>query len=137
MRSPIIAFSIVAAATVSPTLVSGAPASPNLPNGLAIPNTASASHMQPHAFARQIPSLPETESKDTRHPRTKQHVARVDDSQTAGGNAYSGASSDTNGGTIYNEAGSEDDTITNTGSSKVSMIDIIGNYSHRFFRHCR
>ena len=120
MRSPIIAFSIVAAATVSPTLVSGAPTSPNLAPGA--PNlggisTPEAPPPVPHAkFARQLGAI--TADAAPNRPRTKHH-ARVDDSQTAGGNAFTGGSSDVNGGTIYNEAGSVDDTISNTGSSKL------------------
>lgn len=43
---------------------------------------------------------------------------RAVDNATAGGNAYSGATGNTNGGDITNEAGPTD-TITNTGGSKL------------------
>ncbi|OJT04796.1 hypothetical protein TRAPUB_4590 [Trametes pubescens] len=52
MRSPVIAFSLLAAA-VSPSLVSGAPASPKLDNALAqTENTASMTHV-----VRTVPGL--------------------------------------------------------------------------------
>ncbi|KAI0082206.1 hypothetical protein K474DRAFT_842513 [Panus rudis PR-1116 ss-1] len=94
MRSPIIAFSIVAAAAVSPALVAAAPTSPNLPGvSQSVPNAKSLQHM-----TRQL------DARDSYHT----HQARVDDSGTAGGNAYTGTSSNVNGGDIYNEADSND-----------------------------
>ncbi|CDO70265.1 hypothetical protein BN946_scf184942.g65 [Trametes cinnabarina] len=56
MRSPVIAFSIIAAA-VSPTLVSGAPASPKLDNAIAHTTDAVASH-QIRDVPAGIPAAP-------------------------------------------------------------------------------
>lgn len=122
MRSPIIAFSIVAAAAVSPSLVSAAPASPNLASGLApaVPHT-------PQLATRQLDVV----NGESRAPHTHKQHARVDDSQTAGGNAFTGSSSDVNGGSIYNESEDNTDTITNTASSAYKNVDIL-QHTHCF-----
>lgn len=52
MRSPVIAFSLIAAAAVSPTLVSGAPTSPQLENAIAQTEAAANTH--------QIRAFPDT-----------------------------------------------------------------------------
>lgn len=116
MRSPVIAFSIfAAAAAVSPTLVGAAPTSPNL-NGLAaaqgVPGAAAGAAKAPH-----VPAMVRDLS-DKHNSRKNKHDRRVDDYQTSGGNAYSGASGAVSGGNVINEASSDDDTITNTGASK-------------------
>lgn len=86
MRSPVIAFGLFAAATVSPALVGAAPTPPT-PN---VPTTVPA-NVPPHT-----------------------HVVRAFDSGTAGGNAYTGGTSDTSGGQVVNNGDDgEDDTLTN------------------------
>lgn len=46
---------------------------------------------------------------------------RAVDANTAGGNAYTGASGNTGSGNIYNESNDDDSTITNTDSSEYSV----------------
>ncbi|KAI0336096.1 hypothetical protein GY45DRAFT_578591 [Cubamyces sp. BRFM 1775] len=147
MRSPVIAFSLLAAA-VSPTLVSGAPASPKLDNAIAHTEAAATQAHQIRAVPAGPPSAlgdvpisipgfpsasaPATPSAPSGNPvdRTKAMKAakqqanqqdapvkapampavaakkgkRAGDNGTAGGNAYSGAASDSSGGDVVNEA---------------------------------
>ncbi|KAI0803088.1 hypothetical protein BC629DRAFT_95384 [Irpex lacteus] len=129
MRSPVIAFGIFAAAAVSPTLVSAAPASPRINEVSSVPHVAAAdvSGLHPPHSRRdpQLPSLPLDESgshaaHNTQHSSSKKHKSKTHhpkralDGNTAGGNAYSGGTSDATGGTIVNEGEDGDgDTITN------------------------
>ncbi|GBE78094.1 hypothetical protein SCP_0109760 [Sparassis crispa] len=135
MRSPVIAFSIFAAAAVSPTLVSGAPTSSNpttelesavqrvarqLPNQLSAlgldSSTPQAAAVQPetpdaHRAAEEKLHNPVPASADAADPAsvaTGSRRKRASDQFTAGGNSYSGASSGTSGGTITNDAQGND-----------------------------
>lgn len=96
MRSPVIAFGIFAAAAVTPSLVGAAPTSPNVL--AAEPHPASAVD--------------------------KTHFRRVEDYRTAGGNAYSGATGNVSGGNAVNDAGNDDNAITNMGTSSTFLGDI-------------
>lgn len=116
MRSPVIAFSIFAAAAVSPALVGAAPTSPNLnlPPGHDLATTNQ--HAVPAAgdAATHVPPVPrELNSKHHKHQRER----RVEDYRTAGGNAYSGASGNVSGGDTVNESENNGDAIANTDSS--------------------
>lgn len=125
MRSPVIAFSIFAAAAVSPTLVSGAPATPNVGGGGLVPHGVPVAGALPVPHARrdsEIPSLDKSGHGDKRHKSS--HPKRALDGGTAGGSAYSGGTSDSSGGTVVNEAEDDpDDVITNDTASlyKFSM----------------
>ena len=111
MRSPVIAFGLFAAAAVSPTLVGAAPTSPNLPtNGLGVPHVPNP--------ADSAPNVPHV-SRSLKHG-SHEHERRANDSGTAGGNAYSGVSGSVSGGNTINDAGDEDNTITNMGASSGS-----------------
>ncbi|KAI0359105.1 hypothetical protein OH77DRAFT_1136662 [Trametes cingulata] len=159
MRSPVIAFSIIAAA-VSPTLVSGAPASPKLDNAIAHTENAATHGIRSAPMSALgttdtsslgaipgLPSAPSPPSGNSAHdldtspvertramkkaqnqaqnpvkaasmpPASAQKSRRASDQYTAGGNAYSGAASDSSGGDVQNDA--EEGTLTNAdGSSK-------------------
>ena len=107
MRSPVIAFGLFAAAAVSPSLVGAAPTSaPAAPAVPAIP-------------APDTPSVVSgVERTRTPHARREELVARAYDSGTAGGNAYTGGTSDTSGGNVVNNGEDADgDTLTNGASS--------------------
>lgn len=100
MRSPVIAFSLLAAA-VSPTLIAGAPSGiPNIPGGVSVPH---------------VPSAPSASGK---LPTSLDHLPmrRADDGNTAGGNARTGGTGSSNGGAITNQ-GDNGTTLTNNGSS--------------------
>ena len=155
MRSPVIAFSLLAAVAVSPTLVSGAPASsPKLDNALARTENFNAENLTSNHVRREVPDLvpvtgnlpikPPTQDTSTngRHdedpvartaamrkakaqtnqpsvkaatPAAAKMAKRAQDQYTAGGNAYSGAASDSSGGDVQNE--STDGTLTNDDGS--------------------
>lgn len=158
MRSPVIAFSIIAA-TVSPTLIAAAPASPipgfpspvdsvahqsiprQLPPQAAAPvslisgatgNTAESSGPRQQAKSRS--KTQKTDRKNTPRPVER----RAYDSDTAGGNAHSGGSANASGGNVANVA--EDDTavpsLTNTGSSTCSYMLCCVPFSIFSCRHC-
>ena len=157
MRSPVIAFSIIAAAAVSPVLVSAAPASPKLVNAIAQTEAIATHHIrqtgnivdvekttqatdglvgglttgssgssQPASSVTDDP-VHRTQSmrkahdqalgsgKDVKVPTTK-FSKRASDSGTAGGNAYSGASSNAIGGDVDNVA--TNGALTNTAGGK-------------------
>lgn len=149
MRSPVIAFGLFAAAAVSPSLVSGAPTSPNV-GGLATPHVAAADAVPVHAprvtRETEIPILDDAHKGNrasghssghaSSHASSKKHknktnsnVKRALDGNTAGGNAFSGTTSDATGGSIDNEGGDNTDNgdeITNTMASEsiaAAMID--------------
>lgn len=121
MRSPVIAFGIFAAAAVSPTLVSGAPASPNLGSGVAphLPANLEAAPLHAPPVGRDAgdvvtpPTINDHDRKKHKHKGGK----RALDSGTAGGNAYTGGSSDSSGGTVVNAA-DEDGVIGNNLASE-------------------
>ena len=157
MRSPVIAFSLLAAVAVSPTLVSGAPASsPKLDNALArTENLSSYQVRSPPEFVQEVTkkvgdtkgnallagnsnaSTPPTTNVEDPRTRTEamkkakaqtnqpsvkaaappvaKMAKRAGDQYTAGGNAYSGAASDSSGGDVQNE--STDGTLTNDDGS--------------------
>ena len=159
MRSPVIAFSLLAAVAVSPTLVSGAPASsPKLDNALA--RTENLSSYQVRSTSDPVGSIgkgvenieektpwskhsdavppPTTNVEDPRTrteamkkakaqtnqpsvkaaaPPVAKMAKRAGDQYTAGGNAYSGAASDSSGGDVQNVASEGGDTNAD-GSSK-------------------
>lgn len=155
MRSPVIAFSLLAAVAVSPTLVSGAPASsPKLDNALARTENLSSYQVRSptevlttvtdkvgdvtntgskHSDAVSPPATnvedPRTRTEamkkakaQTNQPSVKaaappvaKMAKRAQDQYTAGGNAYSGAASDSSGGDVQNE--STDGTLTNDDGS--------------------
>lgn len=109
MRSPVIAFSIFAAAAVSPTLVSAAPS-----------NVAGRAIAPPGLPVAVPAALPNTNSQRQHDGGDKSHGRnrRALDGNTAGGNAYSGGTSDSTGGSVVNE--SEDDpdaTVSNNMAS--------------------
>ncbi|KAI0095304.1 hypothetical protein BDY19DRAFT_81403 [Irpex rosettiformis] len=128
MRSPVIAFGIFAAAAVSPNLVAAAPASPAL-NGVSNVQHVTAAEASPlhqggHA-RRQLPvDLPPVKeshtpqhSADKKHESKPQRPKRALDGNTAGGNAFSGGTSDATGGTIVNESDDDQNTITNNAAN--------------------
>ena len=116
MRSPIIAFSIVAAATVSPALVAGAMV-PKLPSAAQVPGNGVHLPAAPVGAANLKRHRSETR-KDHSHRSSKhKHYVRQNDGQTAGGNAYSGSSNNVNGGDVFNVADDPDGVITNNAGS--------------------
>lgn len=140
MRSPVIAFSIFAAA-VSPSLVGAAPASPNLAGASAITGSGLADHL-PAGLPGNIPGAPglptrraysdpsdapvppsaaDIEGFQDRSQRKHGHDKRALDTQTAGGNSYSGGTSQTSGGSIGNSADADNTLINDTGSSEFSF----------------
>ena len=108
MRSPVIAFSIFAAAAVSPALVGAAPTSPNISK---VGDIASKQHLP----AESAPHVPMVAREFGDKHRKHKHDRRVEDFRTAGGNAYSGASGTVSGGDVINDADNNDNEITNTG----------------------
>lgn len=145
MRSPVLAFSIIAA-TVSPSLIAAAPV--NQLGGSLSP-VESVSH---HAIRRQLPSTPDPtsavgllgssggsatgnqrqEAKANRHrtksgnksdrantrQNTPQPVAkRAYDGFTAGGNAHSGGSANASGGNVGNFSDDPDEVQINNASN--------------------
>lgn len=123
MRSPVIAFGLFAAAAVSPSLVSAAPAgTPNVaglvPHIPGPPNPTSNLPAPPvrRQDVRDVVTPPTVNTDGKKH---KQRSKRALDSGTAGGNAYSGGSSDASGGNLANHGGGgEDDTVMNEDASK-------------------
>lgn len=136
MRSPLLAFTVLAIGSVSPALAAPAK-SPRLGelNGLSTATT--------HVIPRQVPGLPGTpglpdtsavtgildpapaQSDDNsdedkhsdHHGKDKhQHGKRAYDFGTAGGNAYTGATSNASGGSIINAGGSEEGVMNAGGS---------------------
>ncbi|THH31992.1 hypothetical protein EUX98_g2196 [Antrodiella citrinella] len=116
MRSPIIAFSIVAAAAVSPTLVAGAPTSTN--KMVAVPSTPHLPVSVPMSRRRDLENRDSRGSKT--HHKHKNYARQSPDSATAGGNAYSGSSSDVDGGDVFNVADTPDGVITNNPGSNTA-----------------
>lgn len=126
MRSPVIAFSIFAAA-VSPSLVSAVPTpkSPSL-NNKSLDNVgASATRMIP----RQVPGVPvsvpavpgvpigpgaapanSNGNGTSNNKKNGRHDKRAWDWGTAGGNAYTGSTGNTGGGSIVNDANGSENT---------------------------
>lgn len=137
MRSPVIAFSLFAAATV----VSGAPAAPPTggltPKGLPVVGSLTGG-LGARAFDKSDapipPSAADVDGVSERH--SKQKGKRAYDYQTAGGNSYTGSTSNTSGGTVVNEGG-DTDTLTNTGSSKCQVTPfnslLIGSIFDRYW----
>ncbi|TCD67525.1 hypothetical protein EIP91_012279 [Steccherinum ochraceum] len=131
MRSPIIAFSIVAAAAVSPTLVSGAPTSPNLPtgnlpgngvgHGLPSPPVGAPGGLPAAAALRRDLETRSGEHLKKTH-RHKHYARQNSDGRTAGGNAYSGSSSNVDGGDVFNVADTPNGVITNNPGSNTAGI---------------
>lgn len=60
---------------------------------------------------------------------------RASDSGSAGGNAYSGATSDVSGGSVVNEA-DDQGTVTNNGGSKSNVFSFSQLDSEPLCRHC-
>jgi hypothetical protein len=121
MRSPVIAFGLFAAAAVSPTLVGAAPASPNIPANSLTQHPAPGLPAVPGDSATSIPHVGRDLSglNDSHKARkSHKHGRRDEDSDTAGGNAYSGVSGNVSGGNTLNDAGNNEDTLANTDSSK-------------------
>lgn len=139
MRSPIIAFSIAAAVAVSPALVAGAPQLPPPPGPLSkspsLPPPANNLPLVDPGVASQATGSKDRSREAAHHRRAfgtrrehtskthkHQNYARQFDSQTAGGNAYSGSSSNVDGGDVFNVAETPDGVITNNaGSSEYSI----------------
>ncbi|KAH9835804.1 uncharacterized protein C8Q71DRAFT_724389 [Rhodofomes roseus] len=171
MRSPVIAFSILAAAAVGPSLVAGAPTSPNpdsahsprqLSNPMnrldtpglpvqppvsppaGLPLSKASKDVQPPSILSGIGILGGGDNSDSKgsdkpdpstHRQAEQqlhnpsssldayttHSRRASDMNTAGGNSYTGASSDTSGGSVVSVAhggdfgGDDDDDIDEDG----------------------
>ena len=147
MRSPVIAFSIFAAATVGPSLVSGAPAAPSLPNTAGItklvpvaggavggglptgPNNHVGRAFQDPTDSQIPPSTSGVEgfqatSDNKKHKKLHHHSSRATNDKTAGGNAYSGGTSDSSGGTIVNENEDDATTLDNDNASKSASLVI-------------
>ena len=117
MRSPVIAFGILAA-TVSPSLIAAAPASasPNLPSTGTV---TGASHNVPVGALPPPPPVPGAAGASplgflSGIPASRK---RADDSGTAGGNARTGNTASSDGGSVLNNA-DETETMTNDDSSK-------------------
>lgn len=115
MRSPVIAFGIFAA-TVSPTLVGAAPTSPNLPGAgavtsapHAVPIGGATSSLPTGMGANPIGFLPTGGVPSARK--------RANDIDTAGGNARTGNTNSSDGGSVVNDS-DLDTTQTNDGSSE-------------------
>jgi hypothetical protein len=119
MRSPVIAFGIFAAAAVSPTLVSAVPTSPRINEVSSVPHVATADASaihQPHVPRKDLPIL--DDPSETQHSAShKKHKGkshkRATDGNTAGGNAYSGGTSDATGGSVINEGEDGEDVNGN------------------------
>lgn len=118
MRSPVIAFGILAA-TVSPTLIAAAPAGagPNLPTtGLGVTRfTGGGTPNLPGT-----PPLPGGVGSPNALgliPAGGGKTRRANDADTAGGNARSGNTASSDGGSILNDA-DDDTTMTNDDSSE-------------------
>ena len=149
MRRPVIAFSIFAAATVGPSLVSGAPVGPAPPlpdtGGLAghVPGVGGGlpgglptgtGHRARRAFQdptdSQIPPSTsgvegfQATSDNKKHKKLHHHSSRATNDKTAGGNAYSGGTSDSSGGTIVNENEDDATTLDNDNASKSASLVI-------------
>ncbi len=123
MRSPVIAFGIFAAAAVSPSLVCAAPTSPNVPN---VGSALSAAPHPPNAPA-SVPHMPrELNNKHSTHKH--KHKGRAEDFQTAGGQAYSGASGNVSGGDVVNSSDDNDNAITNTDASELNIVLLLEFY---------
>lgn len=126
MRSPIIAFSLMAAAAVSPSLVSAMPLPPFDVSSPSIPSTPAsglpADLPSPGNPGQQTQTdnpgstgRAKQDSKNENEPHNvNEHHRRANDGQTAGGNAYTGPSNDVYGGNVINESGSETNTQSNT-----------------------
>ena len=112
MRSPIITFSIVAAAAVSPALVSAAP---NLNTIAMVPQLTSNTHSGSSSGSPR-----DHHAEQNREPfrNAQGRVRRADDGQTAGGNAYTGNSNDVYGGDVVNKSNSDTTAQTNAGGSE-------------------
>ncbi|KAI0744730.1 hypothetical protein C8Q76DRAFT_700879 [Earliella scabrosa] len=153
MRSPVIAFSLFAAAAVSPILVSAAPPSHNLDKSLVHTTTEAADtrhqirspsverigNVAGKAANGQLPDgsdfAPPNSSQDnekqstpvdrTAAMRKAKQSKRASDQSTAGGNAYSGAASDSSGGDIQNDSTrgglTNDDGSNNAGGAGSSF----------------
>lgn len=128
MRSPVLAFSIIAA-TVSPSLIAAVP----IP---VIPVVSNSIEPSRHLIRRNLSSLPIPDlpaaknaekpgHKDSSTPKKPKAVEkRAFDDFTAGGNAHSGGSANASGGNVGNFAESETPAgdnaapLINTASSK-------------------
>ena len=134
MRSPVIAFGLFAAAAVSPTLVSAAPAGTPSPAALStVPVVGGAVsggkslpvHAPVHAPIRrnevdEVVGSPSLDGKE--HKKHKKHTKRAFDNGTAGGNAYSGGSSDSSGGNVVNNGGDGDDDVIMNDTASESLV---------------
>ena len=184
MRSPVIAFSILAAAAVSPSLVAGAPTSPN-PDAAHSPrqlSNAVMNHLDAPGLPIQPPvqppvSVPQgaskaldapgplsgvlggssSDSQDKKKPdpaahrQAEQqlhdpssssidaytsHTKRASDMNSAGGNSYTGAASDTSGGSVVSvahggaAAGDAATGVTNDGGSTYQSDTTIGCHAY-------
>lgn len=135
MRSPVIAFGILAA-TVSPTLIAAAPTSPNVPGVAAVSSTASGAspNTVPHVPAApgvpSAPGIPNGSSPLGFFSSMASHRKRADDSNTAGGNARTGNTNSANGGSVVNNADPGTD-LTSDDSSKFPHCAL--EYSTHFF----
>ena len=139
MRSPVIAFGLFAAAAVSPTLVSAAPAPPKINEVQSTSKVAAANAQILHTtpISRSIPEVgglvpnpngvqpshtSQHASSKKKHEHKSSKPKRALDGNTAGGNAYSGGTNDATGGSIVNESNSGDtDTITNETASMLKI----------------
>lgn len=137
MRSPLLAFTVLAISTVTPTLSAPTPKSPNLSElnqSSAVLTRVVPRGLSNAALAPDIPGLPtgipfmsdsdddsdnedEDEEHDSHDKDDHHHKKRAYDWGTAGGNAYTGATGNTGGGSIINHATNADGTITNAAGS--------------------
>lgn len=131
MRSPVLAFSVLAA-TVGPSLISAAPAGTP---GVDMVNGAASHFVRAVPAAPAIPAAPglpvsvptlpvpgaPTSTEPGAHQPNKPKggpAKRATDAGTAGGNAYTGGTTDASGGNVSNISNDPDTTVSNTNSSK-------------------
>ncbi|TCD70673.1 hypothetical protein EIP91_002397 [Steccherinum ochraceum] len=147
MRSPVLAFSIIAA-TVSPTLIAAAPASPipGFPNPVDNVHQLATRQISPGSTA-PVEMLantagatsgsnsggPRSEAKANRHqskaaqdrrPHPNKVQRRAYDGYTAGGNAHSGGSANASGGNIGNFSEDPGAPLINNASNAAGNGDI-------------
>lgn len=130
MRSPVLAFSIIAA-TVSPSLIAAAPI-PSIP--VVSNSIAPSRHLVRRDLPVSVPQIGKLGGEKTSNPHGHQDTSaspkprpverRAFDDFTAGGNAHSGGSANASGGNVGNFAESETPNganaapLINTASSK-------------------
>lgn len=155
MRSPVLAFSIIAA-TVSPSFIAAAPTGPAPPSLEPVENAVgTVSHNLGGVHARQLPPAPTvpaptnplgiissvtggaTGSDSHQQPGSHSNTTpksskappvpakRAFDAGTAGGNAHTGNASSASGGSVENISEDDTDVQTNNMSSESTAFRLI------------